>query len=124
MDAGRTKPPCSESWHLVIGVVPTVTDAAASEATLELSSGNRCISVGHKTRISNSVLLALRRDGVRYISTRSAGYDHIDLLAAESMGICVENVAYSPDSVADYTLMLMLMVVAQYQNDYQPRPGA
>ena len=27
------------------------------------------------------------------------------------MGICVENVAYSPDSVADYTLMLMLMIL-------------
>ena len=93
------------------GVAPIVTDAAASEATLELISGNRCISVGHKTRISNSVLLALRRYGVRYISTRSAGYDHIDLLSAERMGICVENVAYSPDSVADYTLMLILMML-------------
>ena len=93
------------------GIVPIVTDAAASEATLELISGNRCISVGHKTRISNSVLLTLRRYGVRYISTRSAGYDHIDLLSAERMGICVENVAYSPDSVADYTLMLMLMIL-------------
>ena len=29
---------------------------------------------------------------------------------AASVGIFVENVAYSPDSVADYTLMLMLMV--------------
>jgi D-specific alpha-keto acid dehydrogenase len=48
---------------------------------------------------------------VRYISTRSAGYNHIDLAAAEHLGIAVENVAYSPASVADYTLMLMLMVV-------------
>jgi D-specific alpha-keto acid dehydrogenase len=30
---------------------------------------------------------------------------------AESVGISVENVAYSPDGVADFTLMLMLMVV-------------
>jgi D-specific alpha-keto acid dehydrogenase len=93
------------------GVVPVVTDAAVSEETLELISGNRCISVGHKTRVSNSVLLALRRHGVRYISTRSAGSNHIDLHSAEMMGICVENVAYSPDSVADYTLMLMLMIL-------------
>jgi D-specific alpha-keto acid dehydrogenase len=48
---------------------------------------------------------------VRYISTRSAGYNHIDLSAAENLGISVENVAYSPASVADYTLMLLLMVV-------------
>jgi D-specific alpha-keto acid dehydrogenase len=30
---------------------------------------------------------------------------------AESVGISVENIEYSPDSVADYTLMLMLMAV-------------
>jgi D-specific alpha-keto acid dehydrogenase len=30
---------------------------------------------------------------------------------AERVGISVENVSYSPDSVADYTLMLMLMVL-------------
>ena len=46
-----------------------------------------------------------------YISTRSVGYNHIDVQYAESVGISVENVAYSPDSVADYTLMLMLMAV-------------
>ena len=92
-------------------VVPTVTEAALSEATVHLSTGNRCVSIGHKSEVSNSVLLALRRSGVRYISTRSAGYNHIDLRAAEAMNICVENVDYSPDSVADFTLMLILMVI-------------
>ncbi|WP_297538764.1 NAD(P)-dependent oxidoreductase [Amycolatopsis sp.] len=93
------------------GVVPTITEAAATEATTELAWGNRCISVGHKTRLTDSTLLALSRVGVRYISTRSIGYNHLDVKYAESAGICVENVAYSPDSVADYTLMLILMAV-------------
>ena len=93
------------------GVMPTITAAAVSEANIELASGNRCISVGHKTPVTNSTLLALSRAGVRYISTRSIGYNHIDVDYAQSVGICVENVAYSPDSVADYTLMLMLMAV-------------
>jgi D-specific alpha-keto acid dehydrogenase len=48
---------------------------------------------------------------VRYISTRSIGYNHIDMDYAERVDLSVENVTYSPDSVADYTLMLMLMVV-------------
>ncbi len=82
-----------------------------SEANIELASGNRCISVGHKTQITRPTLLALRQAGVRYISTRSVGYNHIDLHCAGALGISVENVAYSPDSVADYTLMLMLMAV-------------
>jgi D-specific alpha-keto acid dehydrogenase len=91
------------------GVVPTITEAAVSEANIELAFGNRCISVGHKAHITNSTLLALGQAGVTYISTRSIGYNHIDVNYAKRVGISVENVAYSPDSVADYTLMLMLM---------------
>jgi D-specific alpha-keto acid dehydrogenase len=91
--------------------MPTITEAAVSEANIELAFGNRCISVGHKAQIANPALLALSQAGVMYVSTRSIGYNHIDVEYAASVGISVENVAYSPDSVADYTLMLMLMAV-------------
>src|SRR3984893_8395372 len=93
------------------GVLPTITEAAVSEANIELALGTRCISGGHKTRVTNSTLLALSQAGVEYISTRSIGYDHLNVKYAESVGVAVRNVAYSPDSVADYTLMLMLMAV-------------
>jgi D-specific alpha-keto acid dehydrogenase len=93
------------------GVVPTITEAPLSDTNIDLALGNRCISIGHKTHVTNSTLLALTDAGVTYISTRSVGYDHIDVNYAERVGISVETVAYSPDSVADYTLMLMLMAV-------------
>ncbi|WP_329519238.1 D-isomer specific 2-hydroxyacid dehydrogenase family protein [Spirillospora sp. NBC_01491] len=96
-----------------LGVSPTITEAALCETNAELARGNRCISVSHKTQITNSTLLTLRKAGVEYISTRSIGYNHIDLKYAERVGISVGNVAYSPDSVADYTLMLILMAVRQ-----------
>jgi len=92
-----------------LGVEPTITAAPVSEANTGLALGNRCISVGHKSRLTREALRALARSGVTYISTRSAGYDHIDVDYAAGVGIVVENVAYSPDSVADYTLMLILM---------------
>jgi D-specific alpha-keto acid dehydrogenase len=92
-------------------VVPTITDAPISEANVELTCGNHCISVTHKTRVPAPTLLALRRAGVVYLSTRSAGYDHIDMEFAKRVGMSVKNVAYSPDSVADYTLMLMIMAL-------------
>lgn len=94
-----------------LGVMPSITGAPVSEANIGLAFGNRCISVGHKTPITDSTLLALSRVGVRYISTRSVGVNHIDVKYAEYIGIDVENVFYSPHSVADYTLMLMLMVL-------------
>jgi len=93
------------------GVQPSITDAVLSEANVGLASGTRCISVGHKARIATSAFIALSQAGVSYISTRSVGCDHIDVQCGERLGIAVENVAYSPHSVADYTLMLMLMAV-------------
>ncbi|MFB4314894.1 D-isomer specific 2-hydroxyacid dehydrogenase family protein [Actinomadura sp. 21ATH] len=94
-----------------LGLSLTITEAAACETNAELARGNRCVSVNHKTRVTNPTLLSLSETGVEYICTRSVGYDHIDLEYAERVGISVGNVAYSPDSVADYTLMLMLMAV-------------
>ncbi len=47
--------------------------------------------------------------GVRYIATRSIGFDHIDLEHAKSLGMGVCNVSYAPETVADYSIMLMLM---------------
>ena len=93
------------------GVNLTLTSAAVGESTLHLATGNRHISIGHKEHIANSALWALREIGVAYISTRSVGYDHIDVGYAQSIGLSIGNVTYSPDSVADYTLMLMLMAV-------------
>jgi D-specific alpha-keto acid dehydrogenase len=94
-----------------LGVVPTITEAAVSEGNIGLALGNRCISIGHKSQVTNSTLRALGEAGVTYISTRSVGCNHIDVEYAAAVGISVETVAYSPDSVADYTLMLMLMAV-------------
>ncbi|MEV0916624.1 D-isomer specific 2-hydroxyacid dehydrogenase family protein [Streptomyces sp. NPDC049967] len=93
------------------GVTPTITKFAVSEDNVHLASGNRCISVGHKTRIMPATIRALSRAGVSYISTRSIGYDHIDVDYADRVGISVGNVSYSSDGVADYTVMMLLMAV-------------
>ncbi|MFE0202952.1 D-isomer specific 2-hydroxyacid dehydrogenase family protein [Streptomyces sp. NPDC058985] len=93
------------------GMTPTITKSAVSEDNVHLASGNRCISVGHKTRITPATLRALSRVGVSYISTRSIGSDHIDVDYADRVGISVENVSYAPDGVADYTVMMLLMAV-------------
>lgn len=91
------------------GVVPTITTAPVSEVNAGFAAGTRCVSIGHKTRVTGAALRALRRAGVAYVSTRSIGFNHIGVQYAQSLGIAVGNVAYSSDSVADYTLMLILM---------------
>ncbi len=49
--------------------------------------------------------------GVKYLATRSIGYDHIDLVHAAKLGMRVGHAAYPPEGVADYTVMLLLMAI-------------
>ena len=59
------------------------------------------------------------KNGVRYISTRTIGYDHIDLKKCEELGIKVGNAVYGPEGVADYTVMLMLMCIRKMKRIMQ-----
>lgn len=93
------------------GIEPVMTKLSAANYDHDPKLRNACISVGHKSRITATDLLALKESGVKYISTRSIGYDHIDTDAASRLGITVSNAVYSPDGVADYTLMLILMAI-------------
>ncbi|MSS45193.1 hypothetical protein FYJ43_03835 [Cutibacterium sp. WCA-380-WT-3A] len=54
---------------------------------------------------------ALAERGVKFLSTRSIGYDNIDIAAANAAGIRVSHILYSPKSVAEYTLMMLLMTI-------------
>lgn len=94
-----------------LGVQISITDASLNERTAALANGQRCVSIGHKTPVGERTLVALRQAGVMYLSTRSVGTNHVDVRCAAALGIRVETVPYSPDSVADYTLMLMLMAL-------------
>lgn len=49
------------------------------------------------TKIDRPLLEKFREFGVKMISTRTVGYDHIDLEAARQLGIRVSNVSYSPN---------------------------
>lgn len=94
-----------------LGSVCIPIEGPVTESNAILASGCRCVSVSHKSEVSETVLHALKSVGVIYVSTRSIGTNHIDTRAAERLGITVGTAAYSPGSVADYTLMLMLMAI-------------
>ena len=59
--------------------------------------------------MSEPYIRTLHECGVRYLCTRSIGYDHIDLDACRKYGIRVSNVSYPPEGVADYTILCILM---------------
>ena len=47
------------------------------------------------------ILDALHNEGIKYISTRSIGYEHIDIKYAHSIGMRAAHVVYSPNSVGN-----------------------
>jgi len=61
--------------------------------------------------LDESLLQILAKNGVRYISTRTVGFNHVDVKAANRLGIRVSNARYEPDNVADFAIMLMLMML-------------
>jgi len=90
--------------------LPEVEDPLGSANALNIPLDST-ISVNHKASVDARLIRVLQRRGVKYLSSRSIGLDHIDSDAAKMAGILVESVAYSPESVAEYTIMLMLMAL-------------
>lgn len=75
---------------------------------VELAKGCDAVSLT-PCDMGKDMLRRFYEAGVRCIAARSIGYDHIDLSFAKELGMKVSHVAYAPDTVADYSVMLMLM---------------
>lgn len=58
---------------------------------------------------------ALKAQGVLYLSTRTIGYNHIDVDYARQIGLHVCNARYDPHGVADYTIMMILLCLRNYK---------
>lgn len=75
---------------------------------LDLVKGADAVSI-----ISNVITKEMydrwRELGIQYIATRSVGYDHLDIPYMKSLGMQGVHASYSPNAVANYTIMLMLM---------------
>jgi D-lactate dehydrogenase len=84
-------------------------DARLTLDTAALALGRAAVCVFVQDRVDAPVLEALHRQGVRFVVLRSAGFNNVDVDAAEALGIAVARVpAYSPHAIAEYTVALML----------------
>jgi D-lactate dehydrogenase len=98
-----------------LGVTLDITDKIPSLETAALAEGCEGVSVLGQGNIDSALLDAWYSRGVRYLSTRTVGYNHIDLGHAGRLGIRVCNASYAPNGVADFTVMLMLMCLRHYK---------
>jgi aromatic 2-oxoacid reductase len=77
---------------------------------VDLAKGHDGVSILGYCDANKDVLSRLKEMGIHFLASRSTGYDNIDLNAAKELGVSISNARYSPNSVAEFALMLILMV--------------
>ena len=86
-------------------------DARLDATTAALAHGCPAACVFVNDTVDAPVLEALRAGGTHLLALRCAGFNNVDLAAAERLGIDVVRVpAYSPHAVAEFTIGLLLAV--------------
>lgn len=87
--------------------------------TAGLAAGFPVVCSFVNDRIDRSTLMSLRDGGVRLIALRSAGFNHVDLVAAEEHEIAVVRVPeYSPFAVAEHAVALVLALNRKIHRAY------
>lgn len=100
--------PFFDKFSKEYGIEYGYTTQAPDFNNVGLARGYDCIDI-ITTTTDAALIDKFKEIGIKCIATRTIGFDHIDVKHAKAVGIGVTHVAYSPSSVADYTIMLMLM---------------
>lgn len=108
------------AYDRVVGELPAGCEVAWSadtltSATLDMLDGAEGVVIVNKSPLDADMLRELHDRGVRYVATRSIGFNHIDIDAAKELGIHVCNTTYPPYGVAEFAVMLMLMALRNYK---------
>ncbi|CAG8867289.1 D-lactate dehydrogenase [Pseudomonas fluorescens] len=87
--------------------------------TAALAAGFEVVCAFINDDLNAEVLTQLAAGGTRLIALRSAGYNHVDLDAAEHLGLAVVRVpAYSPHAVAEHAVALILALNRRLHRAY------
>jgi D-lactate dehydrogenase len=97
----------------------TYFEARLTPDTARLARGFEGVCPFVNDEVSLEVVEALAEGGVRLLALRSAGFNHVDLEAAEARGIVVARVpAYSPYAVAEHAVGLILSLNRKLHRAY------
>ena len=87
--------------------------------TVPLAHGYPAVCAFVNDELDATVLHELARHGTRLIALRCAGFNNVDLIAADQLGLVVTRVpAYSPHAVAEHAVALMLALNRKLHRAY------
>lgn len=98
-----------EAENARFGHALTFFEVRLTKLTAGLARGFGAVCAFVNDRLDADALTLLAAEGVRLVALRSAGYNNVDLEAAERVGIPVVRVpVYSPYAVAEHAVLLVL----------------
>jgi len=97
----------------------TFFEPRLTQETASLADGFPVLGAFVNDQVNAAVLDRLAPKGLRLVALRSAGFNNVDLAAAQRHGVTVVRVpAYSPHSVAEHTVALMLSLNRKIHRAY------
>ncbi|MEJ7601809.1 MAG: 2-hydroxyacid dehydrogenase [Kofleriaceae bacterium] len=97
----------------------TFLEPRLTTQTAALAEGFETVCSFVNDQLDRGTLALLQAGGVRLIALRSAGFNHVDLAAAETLGIRVVRVPeYSPYAVAEHAVALILTLNRKIHRAY------
>lgn len=108
--------PIAEAWAKEHGIEVSLTDKPLTKESVEEAKGFDGVSNSQVFPLDQEVYARLKAFGIKQIAQRSAGYDMYDLALASAHDIIISNVpSYSPESIAEYTVMVAMMLIRQFE---------
>jgi D-lactate dehydrogenase len=87
--------------------------------TVALAAGHDAVCIFVNDCANAEVLEALTRGGTRLVALRCTGFNNVDLAAAERLGVKVVRVVdYSPNSVAEHAVAMLLAINRRIHRAY------
>jgi len=100
--------PVAKQLSKEIGVEFDYSTSHPTMETIELARGCEAVSCTPCV-LTDEMLEKFAEVGVKYFTTRSIGYDFVNLQKVKELGMRLSNVSYPPSGVANYAIMMMLM---------------
>src|SRR5688572_22287026 len=108
-----------ESANARFGHQLTFLEPRLTKQTARLAAGHDAVCPFVNDRLDEATLEIIAAAGVRVVSLRSAGYNHVDLNAAARLHLPVLRVPeYSPYAVAEHAVALVLSLNRKIHRAY------
>jgi D-lactate dehydrogenase len=94
-------------------------DVQLNEETASLAHGADAVCAFVNDRVSEPIISQLRNSGVKVLALRCAGFNNVDLRAAQEKGLMIVRVpAYSPHAVAEHAVAMIMTLNRKIHKAY------